>query len=207
MGITVFKDGERRYFRVTKAWNGKEHQVYVRIGRSEKKALKEAHKVEADLELRRKAYIERKKLSGEGLIHEDGRIVGLQLQTRHREGRKPCTEFKIRVKEPDKKAIFKSVSVNSHGLEVAFDKAVEKICDIRDIALGSDVHKRLLASKAIYLDEGEKLLTDADSEVVSTTETEQKKDKSAGFLDQLKDSLQDFLKTKGASKPASTRKR
>ena len=45
------------------------------------------------------------KSSGDGLIHEDGKIIGLQLQTRLRDGRKPCTEFKIRIKNPKSRQI------------------------------------------------------------------------------------------------------
>ncbi len=195
MGITLFTDGDRRYYRVTKAWNGKEHQVYVRVGKNEDKAMKEARKVEEDLEVRRKAYIQKKKLSGEDIFHEDGRIVGLQLQVRHREGRKPCTEFKIRVKEPDKKALFKSVSVNAHGVEDAFERAVDKICEMRDLSLGGDVHKKMLSAKKHYVEDAKSLAGILDENVSSPSEESvQKKDKSFGIFDQLKHSMQDFLK-------------
>jgi hypothetical protein len=195
MGITLFTDGDRRYYRVTKAWNGKEHQVYVRVGKNEEKALKEAKKVEEDLEVRRKAYIQKKKLSGEDIFHEDGRIVGLQLQVRHREGRKPCTEFKIRVKEPDQKAQFKSVSVNAHGVEEAFESAVEKICEMRDLNKGGDVHKKMLETKSRYLEDAKLLAGILVENVNSSPEIPgQKKDKSFGIFDTLKSSMQDFLK-------------
>ncbi|PID44822.1 MAG: hypothetical protein CSB48_00445 [Proteobacteria bacterium] len=209
MGITLFTDGSRKYYRVTRAWNGKEHQVYVRIGKSEKKALKEAERVESDLEQRRTAYYERKKLSGEGLVHEDGKIVGLQLQTRTREGRKPCTEFKIRIKEPEKAARFKSVSVNAYGIEQAFQMSVEKICELRDIDKHSPVYARLLNALPVYQSEYYKLTGNdkgqtgqVDHEPCDTgiESARHGKEKHSGFLDQLKDSLQDFLKNR-RSKP------
>lgn len=195
MGITLFTDGDRRYYRVTKAWNGKEHQVYVRIGKNDEKAMKEAKKVEDDLEVRRKAYIQKKKLSGEDVFHEDGRIVGLQLQVRHREGRKPCTEFKIRVKEPDQKAQFKSVSVNAHGVESAFEKAVEKISEMRDISVDGDVFKSMLKAKVHYVEDAKKLAGITVEGVSSEIDMlDSGKEKSVGIFDQLKSSMQDFLK-------------
>ncbi len=198
MGITLFTDGDRKYYRVTKAWNGKEHQVYVRIGKSDKKALKEAEKVDSDLEQRRKAFHESQKLSGEGLVHEDGKIIGLQLQTRVREGRKPCTEFKIRIKEPKKPARFKSVSVNAYGLEAAFKEALKKICELRDITPSGIAYEKLLATYVKYEEEyaslnGESAVAGAAPKAAAVKADD---DKNAGFLDQLKGSLQDFLRNR-----------
>lgn len=151
MGITILRDGDREYYRVTKAWDGKETQKYVRIGRNKEKALRMARALEESLGQRQAASKQRKKLQGEGVIHEDGRIVGLQLVNRTRAGRKPWQEFKIRVKEPDKPAKFKTVSVSAHGLKKAFQLAVERICDLRDVSLGSELHQRMLESYEQYV--------------------------------------------------------
>lgn len=151
MGITILRDGDREYYRVTKAWDGKETQKYVRIGRNKEKALKLAKALEESLGQRQAASKQRKKLQGEGIIHEDGRVVGLQLVNRTREGRKPWQEFKIRVKEPGKAAKFKTVSVTAHGLKKAFELSVKRICELRDIPLSSELHKRMLESYAEYM--------------------------------------------------------
>lgn len=151
MGITILRDGDREYYRVTKAWDGKETQKYVRIGRNKEKALKLAKALEESLGQRQAASKQRKKLQGEGIIHEDGRVVGLQLVNRTREGRKPWQEFKIRVKEPGKAAKFKTVSVTAHGLKKAFELSIERICQLRDIELNSELHKRMLGSYVEYL--------------------------------------------------------
>ncbi|MDX1692308.1 MAG: hypothetical protein R3208_01010 [Ketobacteraceae bacterium] len=151
MGITILRDGDREYYRVTKAWDGKETQKYVRIGRNREKALRMARALEESLGQRQAASKQRKKLQGEGVIHEDGRIVGLQLVNRTREGRKPWQEFKIRVKEAGKPARFKTVSVTAHGLKKAFQLSVERICELRDIPLNSELHKRMLNAYEAYL--------------------------------------------------------
>ncbi|MCG8316887.1 MAG: hypothetical protein MI976_27025 [Pseudomonadales bacterium] len=151
MGITILRDGDREYYRVTKAWDGKETQKYVRIGRNKEKALRLARALEESLGQRQAASKQRKKLQGEGVIHEDGRIVGLQLVNRTRAGRKPWQEFKIRVKEPDKPAKFKTVSVTAHGLKKAFRLSVERICELRDIPFSSELYKRMLEAYEQYV--------------------------------------------------------
>ena len=151
MGITVLKDGSREYYRITKAWDGKEIQKYVRIGKDRKRAEKEAIALQESLDQRYKAHVELKALRGDGVVHDDGRVVGLQIQSRSRAGRKDWQEFKIRIKLPDKPAKHKTVSVGAHGIEKAFDIAIERICNIRNIELNSDPHKKMLLAKPIYM--------------------------------------------------------
>ncbi|PCJ46644.1 MAG: hypothetical protein COA99_02225 [Moraxellaceae bacterium] len=151
MGITVLKDGSREYYRITKAWDGKEIQKYVRIGKDRKRSEKEARALQESLDQRYKAHLELKALRGDGVVHEDGRVVGLQLQSRSRAGRKDWQEFKIRIKLPDKPAKHKTVSVGAHGIEKAFDIAIERICGIRNIELRSDPHKKMLLAKPLYM--------------------------------------------------------
>lgn len=165
MGITLHQDGDREYYRVTKAWNGKEIQRYVRIRKSKEKAFKEALAMEESLSQRQNAARERRRLAGLGVLHEDGRVIGLQLLYRTREGRKPWLEFKMRVKEPGKEVRFKTVSVPAHGIEKAFDIAVERICELRGVPLGSDLHDKMQGAKGIYLEDAKDLMRKADPEV------------------------------------------
>lgn len=151
MGITVFKDNAdstRTYLRITRAINGKEQQRYVRVEGNSKaamqKAMAEARKIDQRLQEWQQAVRHLLALNGESLIHDDGTIVGLQLQRRERAGRKPATEFKIRVKLPDKPAFFKSVSVDRYGFEEAFRMAVERICELRDLGTDAEAYQRML---------------------------------------------------------------
>jgi len=157
MGITVFKDSNdssRTYLRITRAINGREQQRYVRVdGTSKaamKRAMKEANEIDQRLEQWQSAVKELISLSGENLIHEDGTVVGLQLQTRHREGRKPATEFKIRVKLNDHEPLFKSVSVDKFGFDEAFELSVKRICELRNLSEDSEAYSRLLNAKEAY---------------------------------------------------------
>jgi len=154
MGITVLKDGCREYFRITKAWEGKEIQKYVRIGKDRKKAEKQAMALDATLAQRFKAHQILRQMRGDGVLHDDGRVVGLQLQKRTRKGRKDWQEFKIRIKLPDMPAKHKTVSIGAHGIDKAFDIAVERICELRDIELGSELHQQMMSAKDFYVAEG-----------------------------------------------------
>ncbi|OUS26703.1 hypothetical protein A9Q99_15870 [Gammaproteobacteria bacterium 45_16_T64] len=173
MGITVLKDGSREYYRITKAWDGKEIQKYVRIGKDRKRAEREAKALQESLDQRYKAHLELKALRGEGVVHDDGRVVGLQIQSRSRAGRKDWQEFKIRIKLPDKPAKHKTVSVGAHGIEKAFDIAIERICDIRNIEVGSDPYKKMMMAKPLYMPNdliGSSLLSDEPEELPSEIE-------------------------------------
>lgn len=157
MGITVFKDkadSSRTYLRITRAINGKEQQRYVRVSGSSKSAMQramaEARKIDENLKQWQKSVRQLRAMQGESLVHDDGTIVGLQLQRREREGRKPATEFKIRVKMPDKAAVFKSVSVDRYGFDEAFKLAVERICELRDLGNESEAYERMLGCIDAY---------------------------------------------------------
>jgi hypothetical protein len=157
MGITVFKDSNdsaRTYLRITRAINGREQQRYVRVEGSSKaamkRAMKQASEIDQRLEQWQSAVKELISLSGDNLIHDDGTIVGLQLQTRHREGRKPATEFKIRVKLNDSEPLFKSVSVDKFGFDEAFDLSVRRICELRNLSEESEAFSKLLNAKEAY---------------------------------------------------------
>ena len=158
MGITVFKDSNdssRTYLRITRAINGREQQRYVRVESPSKAAMKramnEAKEIDQRLQQWQTAVRELIALSGDNLIHEDGTVVGLQLQTRHREGRKPATEFKLRVKMPDSRPLFKSVSVDKHGFDDAYELAISRICELRGLSDQSEAYTKLMQCKDAYL--------------------------------------------------------
>jgi hypothetical protein len=151
MGITLHQDGDRQYYRITKAWNGKEVQQYVRIGRNRDAAWRKAQQVEEGLAQRQRAALTRKRMDGSGILNPDGHVTGLQLLYRTRAGRTPWFEFKLRVKEPGKPVRFRTVSISSHGFIDAFELSVAGICELRDIDTGSALAQRLFAARHVYL--------------------------------------------------------
>ncbi len=191
MGITVFKDSNdssRTYLRITRAINGREQQRYVRVdGPSKaamKRAMKEAKEIDQRLQQWQTAVRELIALSGDNLIHEDGTVVGLQLQTRHREGRKPATEFKIRVKLPDRKPLFKSVSVDKHGFDEAYELAITRICELRGLSDQSEAFDKLIQCKDAYLDKYD-VPTHLLEEVSKSGKTRKKTKEEKGWIGQL----------------------
>lgn len=189
MGITVFKDSNdssRTYLRVTRAINGREQQRYVRVDGSSKaamkRAMKEAKEIDQRLEQWQSAVKELISLSGDNLIHEDGTIVGLQLQTRHREGRRPATEFKIRVKLNDSEPLFKSVSVDKFGFDEAFELSVKRICEMRNLGEESEAFGKLMDAKEAY----RKKYKIPKTKSSSRPKREDKEDRDEGLMGQLR---------------------
>ncbi|ABC33323.1 MULTISPECIES: hypothetical protein [Hahella] len=194
MGITVFKDSSdstRTYLRITRAINGREQQRYVRVeGASKsamKRAMKEAKEIDQRLEQWQSAVRQLMMLKGDTLIHEDGTILGLQLQTRHREGRKPATEFKLRVKLPGRKPLFKSVSVDKHGFEKAFELSVKRICELRGITEDSEAYGKMLMCIDAYKEKYDLPpgLSEATAMHLDREDSPEKAANEKGWLDQI----------------------
>jgi len=150
MGVTLFTDGTNQYYRITKRWGDKDHQYYVRVGKSKERALKEALAIEARLEQAARAHASVKALTGENLIHTDGSIVGVALGFRQRSGRTPNIEFKVRVAARGKPVRFSTVSLNKYDFDAAFQRVIETVVAMRDVQKGSEAYSRLLAAKAYY---------------------------------------------------------
>ncbi|HET8708361.1 MAG TPA: hypothetical protein VFM46_18785, partial [Pseudomonadales bacterium] len=151
MGVTLFSDGTNQYYRITKRWGDKDHQYYVRVGKSKERALKEALAIEARLEQAARAHASVKDLTGENFIHNDGSIVGVALGFRQRAGRVPNIEFKVRVAAPGKPVRFSTVSLNKYDFDEAFTKVVETVAELRDVQTGSEAYGRLVGAKAFYV--------------------------------------------------------
>lgn len=148
MGVTVFND---KYVRVTRAWNKEETQIYVPIKKTLKAAIKEAERIDRELEERQKAFLLRQELTGERYFHEDGTIVGLRIVTRHREGRKPSNEITLRIKVPDReKPFFSNVSIDKHGFDQAFKLAVDKVCEWNNLDGRSVIRQRMLEAVNLH---------------------------------------------------------
>lgn len=167
MAISVSED----YVRVYRAWNNKEYQVYYPLKKNGRylteeellATLEEAHAKDMELAQRQRAHFMRKDLSAERLIHPDGRIVGLKERVRHRTGRKPAHVFEIRVNSEElSKPKFRTISIDRHGYDKAFQLSVDIICKERGLDKHSPIRKMMLESVYVYKGlspkDGEKIL-------------------------------------------------
>lgn len=167
MGITVFNDGARQYYRITRAWEGREYQKYVRIDRDRIKARHEAEAIDRRLAERQRASQLRRELPHVRLFHEDGRIIGLNKALNRRKGRAARWEFKLRMRVAgESKPRFTSVSIDQHGFDRAFEMAVERICQWTGIDRFSDTRKTLLAASVYYLTDTHKQVVHLSSNAV-----------------------------------------
>jgi len=151
MGVTLHPPANPKRFRISRTWKNKAYQLYVPIAGNVDKARKIAEELDESLAQRQRAYLLRLQTEGLHVMHPDGRIIGLQRQTRFREGRKPSDSMKIRlVKEEGDKPVFKAFSVDHHGFDKAFQLSVDFIAEFREVEQGSDLYKKMLGSKTIY---------------------------------------------------------
>ncbi|MAR92705.1 MAG: hypothetical protein SV765_05545 [Pseudomonadota bacterium] len=174
MAISVSED----YIRVYRAWNSKEHQIYFPLKKNGRylnedellSTLEEAQAKDLELAQRQRAHFMRKDLSVERLLHADGKIVGLKERVRHRDGRKPAHVFEIRVNtEGLSKPKFRTISIDRHGYDKAFEMSIDIICKERGLDKHSPIRKIMLDSLYVYKGqspkEGEKVLADSKREV------------------------------------------
>jgi len=130
MAIYDHQYGELSYYRVFRAWGGKEHQEYVRIKRSRKAAYTKAQEIDARFSKAQKAFGLKQALSTEYHIRPDGHIRGLRRITVKRKGRTPSEVFELRINVPWEEEIRRTtISIAVHGAEKAFRLSVEKICE------------------------------------------------------------------------------
>ncbi len=174
MAISVSED----YIRVYRAWNSKEHQVYYPLKKNGRylsedellSLLEEAQNKDLELAQRQRAHFMRKDLSIERLLHVDGKIVGLKERVRHRKGRKPAHVFEIRVNaEGLNKPKFRTISIDRHGFDKAFEMSVDIICKERGLDKHSPIRKMMLESLYMYKGlspkEGEQILETKSHEI------------------------------------------
>lgn len=151
MGVTLHPPANPKRFRVSRTWKNQAYQLYVPIGSNLEKARKIAEELDESLAQRQRAYLLRLQTEGLHVLHEDGRIIGLQRQVRFREGRKPSDSMKIRlVKSEGEKPVFKAFSVDHHGFEKAFQMSVDFIAEFRSVEKGCSLYKRMLQAQTLY---------------------------------------------------------
>jgi len=130
MAIYDHQYGELSYFRVFRAWGGKEHQEYIRIKRSRDAAYTKAKEIDARFAKAQKAYGLKQALSPDYHIRSNGLIRGLRRITVKRKGRTPSDVFELRINVPWESEIKRTtISIAVHGVEKAFQLSTDKICE------------------------------------------------------------------------------
>lgn len=151
MPIHDFKTSTAHYLQVRVKWASKERYAYVRVKRSRAVAMREAVKAEQKLLERRKAYHLRMALQN-NYLHSDGKVIGIRewkgLQKK-RSGIYPVHEFKCRIYHKGL-FYFTSVSIRKHGYEMAYSRAIEYYCFIKDIPIGGSEYKLLMQAIDAY---------------------------------------------------------
>lgn len=151
MAIYDHKYGDLSYFRVFRAWGGKEYQEYIRIKRSRDAAYAKAEKVDARLAKAQQAYYKEQATQPEFHLHDDGHIRGLRRIMVTRKGREPSDVFELRINVPWTDDIKRTtIAIAVHGEQKAYEMAIEKICLWYGLASDSHVRDVLLSHFKYY---------------------------------------------------------
>lgn len=137
-------------FRVRRTVNGKLYQEYFSLKKAGKRlGPRQTRSVERvaearDEELRIKQEKSRQRRKAELCFHEDGSVKGISylIKTEKSGTRTPIFQIGI-ASELDGKIICTSFSINAHGANAAWDKAVETYARHKKISKGSKLYKDL----------------------------------------------------------------
>ena len=147
-------DNEAFYgFRVRRTVNGKLYQEYFSLKKSGKRlGSRQTRAVEAiaetrDQELRVQQEKSRHRRKAELCFHPDGRVKGISylVKTEKSGSRTPIFQIGI-ASELEGKIICTSFSINAHGVEPAWDRAIQTYARHKKISRGSKLYKKLVAS-------------------------------------------------------------
>lgn len=151
MAIYDHQYGELPYYRVFRAWGGKEYQEYVRIKGSKKAALAKAKKIDERMAREQEKYHRELAMTPGYHVRKDGSIRGLRRITVTRKGRSPAEVYELRINVPWEKGIKRTtLSIGVHGSEKAFKMAIEKICEWYSLSPDSLARQAMLSSYKIY---------------------------------------------------------
>ncbi|KZY28731.1 hypothetical protein A3752_07980 [Oleiphilus sp. HI0081] len=193
MAIYDHQYGELSYFRVFRAWGGKEHQEYVRIKRSRKAAYSKAQEIDARFAKAQKAYGLQQALSTEYHIREKGTIRGLRRIVVKRKGRAPADVFELRINVPWEDEIKRTtISIAVHGEEQAFRLSVEKICEWYGLKPRSEAAKAMQECLPAYQVSAEEESKHQETAAISELVVKKAKDEFSNITDGLMKGLKRF---------------
>lgn len=140
-------------FRVRRTVNGKLYQEYFslkkggkRLGSRQTRTVEKLAEVR-DEELRLAQEKSRQRRKAELCFHPDGSVKGISylIKTEKSGTRTPIFQIGI-ASELDERIICTSFSINAHGAEVAWSKAVDVYARHKKISKGSKLYKKLAVS-------------------------------------------------------------
>lgn len=147
-------DNEAFYgFRVRRTVNGKLYQEYFSLKKNGKRMgsrLRKQVETEArrrDEELQAEQQKVRKKLKAERCFNSDGTVKGISYLLKTEKSGTVTPIFQIGIaSELEKKIVCTSFSLNAHGKEEAWRKAVDAYAKHKVIGKNSKLYKQLLQS-------------------------------------------------------------
>ena len=155
-------DNEAFYgFRVRRTVNGRLYQEYMSLKKSGKRlGPRQTRSVERlaearDEELRLEQQKSRQRRKPELCFHDDGSVKGISylVKTEKSGTRTPIFQIGI-ASELDAKIICTSFSINAHGPDAAWSKAVDTYARHKKISKGSKLYKKIAASMPAVANDG-----------------------------------------------------
>jgi hypothetical protein len=150
-------DNEAFYgYRVRRTVNGKLYQEYFslkkagkRLGPRQTRAVEKVAEAR-DEELRIEQEKSRQRRKAELCFHPDGSVKGISylIKTEKSGTRTPIFQVGI-ASELDKRIICTSFSINAHGSDVAWSKAIDTYARHKKISKGTKLYKKLAASMPV----------------------------------------------------------
>jgi hypothetical protein len=140
------------YWKVYRRWGDTTIQRYFPVNKpNERKSHKKALEQDESLRQRQRAYLSRQVFDLNHHIMPDGKLRGVRRVTVNRAGRKPAEFFQIRIKLPwDEAPQFTSLSIEKHGVDEAFDLAVQWYCDAYGFDRRSEMRSALRECLSAY---------------------------------------------------------
>lgn len=152
MAIYDHQYGGLEYFRVYRAWGGKEYQEYVRIKKSRSAAYKKAQAIDAKLEKTYQVFLRIQVRQAEHHVRKNGTIRGLRRLVVSRPNREESEVFELRINVPwHAKVKRTTISISVHGPEKAFDLALEKIFGWYELSADCPAAKAMRDCENAYL--------------------------------------------------------
>ena len=147
-------DNEAFYgFRVRRTVNGKLYQEYFslkkggkRLGSKHKKSVEDQAKGR-DEELRLEQEKSKEKRKAELCFNKDGSVKGISFLVKTEKSGTKTPIFQIGIASAlENKIVCTSFSINAHGKQEAWNKAVQSYAEHKQVRKGSKLYKELLAA-------------------------------------------------------------
>ena len=82
-------------------------------------------------------------------FHSDGKIIGLTRQQQQDKGR-TVDIFKLRIRLPNGKISWGSISIDLHGFDSAYQQSIERIAELLQINKRTKIYRKMKEAKNAY---------------------------------------------------------